>query len=131
MQTFSDNLSVEQNKKKLHIRNMLLSSLSNVPFHENTQYITRYFAENFPVHMAVHEVSPILKPPVEYTQLHVHDEEDEINIILSQQNLLYKIQIGDEEYKISNNSCIWIPRGMMHAANVLSGAGYFITLRIN
>lgn len=113
-----------------HIFNMIPMALSNVPFHKNTKAITRYVADDFPVHVAVHEVSPVLFPPVEYTQPHVHEEHDEINIIISQHDLLYRIQIGDDKYTVGNNSCIWIPRGTVHAANVLKGAGHFVTLRL-
>lgn len=110
---------------------MLPIPLSNVPFHENTESITRWFATGFPVHLAVHEVSPVIAPPVEYTQPHIHDDTHEVNIIISQHLLLYKIQVGDELYTVSNNASIWIPRGVVHAANVLQGSGYFITLRFN
>jgi hypothetical protein len=113
------------------IFNMIPVALSNVPFHRNTKSITRYFAKNFPLHLAVHEVSPVLVPPVQYTDPHIHQDTDEINIIISKKNLLYKIQLGDDEYTVSNNTSIWIPRGMIHAANVLSGSGYFITMRLN
>lgn len=130
MQTLISTLPVRTNEEQSLLFKMLPIPLSNVPFHENTKSITRYFAENFPVHLAVHEVSPVMKPPIEYTQPHLHNDTDEINIIISQQSLLYKIQLGDNEYEVSNNSCVWIPRGMMHAANVLKGSGYFITLRM-
>jgi hypothetical protein len=49
---------------------MLPSTLSNVPFHSNTIAITRYFAEHFPVQLAVHKVSPVINSPPEYT-LHI------------------------------------------------------------
>jgi mannose-6-phosphate isomerase-like protein (cupin superfamily) len=130
MQTLIPTLPVRINEDQSFLFNMLPIPLSNVPFHENTKSITRYFAEKFPVHIAVHEVSPVINPPATYTQPHVHHDTDEINIIISQRNLVYKIQLGDDEYEVGNNSCIWIPRGMIHAANVLKGSGYFITMRI-
>jgi len=111
------------------ITKLLRAPLSEVPYHEDTASITRFFAKNFPVHLAVHEVSPLLCPPTEYTQLHRHDDSDEVNIIISRNNLQYKIQVGDKEYIAGNNSAIWIPKGVMHSANVLTGSGYFITLR--
>jgi hypothetical protein len=117
-------------REQASIFKMLPVALSNVPFHANTESITRLFAEKFPVHLAVHEVSPVKVAPEEYTQPHIHDDCDEINIILSQQHLLYKIQVGNDEFAVGNNSCIWIPRYTIHAANVLEGAGYFITMRL-
>ena len=130
MNTHTNNLLPFQSETTSFIRKMLPVSLSNVPFHNNIESITRYFANGFPVHLAVHEVSPVAKVPAAYTQQHLHDDCDEINIILSPEKLLYKIQLGNEEHVISNNSCIWIPRGVIHSANVLWGSGYFITMRI-
>ena len=109
---------------------MLPQALSNIPFHQNTPCINRLVAGDFPLHLAIHEVSPVLAPPKEYTQMHVHYDEDEVNIILSNDLLVYKIQLGSDEYCVSNNASIWIPRGMMHAANVLKGSGYFITIKL-
>jgi mannose-6-phosphate isomerase-like protein (cupin superfamily) len=106
-------------------------ALSNVPFHENTDAITRYVAKNFPLYLAVHEVSPLKAAPPTYTQPHVHEDFDEVNIILSHEQLIYRIQVGTKEHIVANNTCIWIPRGTLHAANVIEGSGYFITLRMD
>lgn len=130
MQMFSHHLFPVSSETKPFIFDMVPAALENVPFHHNTACITRYIARYFPLHLAVHEVSPVQSPPEEYTQLHKHTDSNEVNIILSPDELLYKIQIGDKEYLAGKNSCIWIPRGVMHAANVLSGSGYFITIRL-
>lgn len=110
---------------------LLPSVLSNVPFHTDSTAITRYFAAAFPCHMAVHHVTPVFTPPAAYTQPHIHEHHDEINIIISRDKLIYKIQLGSDEYIVQNNTSIWIPRGRLHAANVLKGSGYFIALRLN
>ena len=117
--------------KKESIYSMIPMALSNVPFHNNTESITRYFAQNFPLHLAVHEVSPVLVPPPEYTQPHIHEDFDEVNIILSHHDLLYAVQLRDDKFTVSNNACIWIPRGTIHSANVLRGSGHFVTIRID
>lgn len=131
MQTIIDALPYPKEKKSPFIFTMAASALSAVPFHQDTKSIRRYFSEKFPVHIAVHEVSPVIFPPEEYTQLHKHHDHDEINIIISPHNLVYKICLDDEQYTVTNNSCIWIPRGMMHPANVLKGSGYFIAMRLD
>lgn len=113
------------------IYKMMPSLLSNVPFHTDTDAITRYFAEAFPCHMAIHHVSPVFTPPLAYTQPHIHEDSDEINIIISPGKLVYKIQLDDRDYILQNNVSIWIPRGTLHSANVLRGSGYFIALRVN
>ncbi|MBC7826439.1 MAG: hypothetical protein H7122_01735 [Chitinophagaceae bacterium] len=130
MQTLISKFPFVNTEEQSHIFNMLPVALSNVPFHRNSKWITRYFAKQFPFHLAVHEVSPVMIPPVEYTEPHIHEDCDEINIIISQHDLLYKIQVGDNKFVVSNNSCVWIPRGMKHAANVLKGSGHFITMRV-
>lgn len=130
MQMFSDHLFPVSSEKRPYIFSMQPAALSSIPFHQNTAFITRYFARRFPLHLAVHEVSPVLVPPAEYTQPHKHLDCDEINIILSDDDLLYKIRIGEETFVAGKNSCVWIPRGVMHSANVMKGSGYFITLRI-
>jgi quercetin dioxygenase-like cupin family protein len=131
MQTLIKKIRAAKKEDPSFIFNMLPAALSNVPFHKDEKSITRYFAENFPVHLAVHKVSYVLAAPAEYTEPHVHDDHDEINIIISQQNLQYKIQLGKEEHIVGSNSCIWIPRGMLHAANVIKGSGYFVAMRMN
>jgi Mannose-6-phosphate isomerase len=130
MPTIMNDLLLMRNSTQEWIFKMLPAALNNVPFHNNTPAINRIIAENFPVHLAVHEVSTVVSPPRTYTQLHVHEDSDEVNIILSPELLVYNIQVGDDEYCVSNNASIWIPRGVQHSANVLKGAGYFITIRL-
>jgi mannose-6-phosphate isomerase-like protein (cupin superfamily) len=114
-----------------HVFELLEEALANVPFHSNTSAVTRFAAKGFPLHLAVHEISPTLAPPAQYTFPHVHEEHDEINIILSRHNLVYDIQVGADEYIIEKNACIWIPRGAEHSANVIKGSGFFITIRLD
>lgn len=131
MQTLIHSFPFAETHTNSNIFSMIPAALGKVPFHRNTPSITRFVATDFPFHIAVHEISPVNAPPKEYTLPHLHSDADEINIILSHHDLLYKIQVGDEKYTVSNNSCIWIPRGVIHAANVLRGSGHFITIRIN
>jgi hypothetical protein len=63
-----------------------------------TRSITRLFAEAFPVHLAIHEVSPVTAPPAVYTEPHVHEDTDEINIIISEKSLWYKAGQGRCEH---------------------------------
>lgn len=131
MRTEIDNALSRDFRKKSFFFKMLPSALANVPFHEDTPSITRYFAADFPMHIAVHEISTVLSPPEEYTIPHLHDDCDEINIIISEDKLVYKVQIGSDKYIVHNNTSIWIPRGMLHSANVIEGSGYFVALRLN
>lgn len=114
-----------------HVFELLPEALANIPFHSNTNAVGRFAAKGFPLHLAVHEISPTLVAPPQYTFPHVHEEHDEINIILSTHGLVYDIQVGADEYTVKNNACIWIPRGVEHSANVVKGSGYFITIRLD
>lgn len=101
MPTIMNDLLLMRNSTQEWIFKMLPAALNNVPFHNNTPAINRIIAENFPVHLAVHEVSTVVSPPRTYTQLHVHEDSDEVNIILSPELLVYNIQVGDDEYCVS------------------------------
>src|SRR5688572_19728866 len=90
MQTLVKDFPFADSNEHSWIFSMLPVPLANVPFHNNTEAIKRFFAEGFPVHLAVHEVSPVADPPAEYTMPHIHEYWDEINLIISQHDLLYR-----------------------------------------
>ncbi len=63
-----------------------------------------------------------------YCELHYHDF-DEVNIILSEDNSLkYKIQLEDETYTVEAPATVYIPKGIRHAAEAISGKGTYITI---
>jgi mannose-6-phosphate isomerase-like protein (cupin superfamily) len=130
MQAIAEELQSKKTSVQPFIFRLQPSALSGIPFHTDTDAISRYAAAGFPLHMAVHQVSPLLAAPPDYTLPHIHDDSDEVNLIVSTGSLVYKIRIGNNDYTVYNNSAIWIPRGMVHAANVLEGSGYFIALRL-
>jgi len=107
-----------------------LSPLSSVPFHQDIACIERLFPQGFPVHLAVHRVVDAYPDTRKYTQVHTHDV-DEINILIGdEEGLEYDIQLGEERFRVRSNASIYIPAGLAHAANVLSGSGYFIAVRL-
>lgn len=114
-------------KKGIH------ESLSKIPFHQKSS-ITRLSMlseSSIPeskMHVAVHFVNASRKKIPEYSILHRHNV-DEINLILSEKsNLVYNVQIEDEVYKVCSPSTIFIPKGLRHKANVLSGSGIFVCI---
>jgi hypothetical protein len=129
MQTIIRNILTLASEPRAYITELVRAPLSGVPFHQDCDFISRLFAEHFPVHLAVHEVSPVHTPPLQYTQLHVHDDTNEINLLLSSSQLVYRIQLANDVYEVGANSSVWIPKGIQHSANVLSGEGYFVTMR--
>jgi uncharacterized RmlC-like cupin family protein len=65
-------------------------------------------------------------PP--YCELHWH-EFDEINLILSEDNSLkYRIRLEDETYEVSSPSTVYIPKGIKHSAEAISGKGIFLAI---
>jgi len=64
----------------------------------------------------------------EYSMLHKHNA-DEINLIVSENSKLkYEIQLGDEVYKVSAPSTVFIPKGIRHKAKFISGKGIFVCI---
>ena len=60
--------------------------------------------------------------------MHEHDH-DEINLILSEDSkLTYEIQMDDETYKVTSPSTIFIPKGLQHSAQAVSGKGIFVCI---
>ncbi len=59
------------------------------------------------------------KIPLHFTQNNIQR--------LATQNLpIHTIQLGDEHYSVTGHRTIWIPAGLIHAANVKKGSGYYI-----
>ncbi len=100
--------------------------LDKVPHHQISEHIQRYIPENFPLHVAIHKISNSESNPDKYVKAHSHNA-PEINILLGEGGELeYEFQLGGEVKMIKSPATIWIPSGLMHAANVRSGTGYFI-----
>lgn len=117
-------------KRSYTITEMIEARLSEIPFHTDTLKVKRLFARDFPLHIAVHKILPGNDQPEEYTCSHVHYDSDEINIIISNEKLRYKIRLDDKLHHIQENTSIWIPAGTTHSANVSEGTGFFITIRM-
>lgn len=104
------------------------SPLASIPFHKNISFIERFIAEQFPTHLAIHKITNAQGLPYKYVELHNH-EVPEINILIADEGMLeYQFQLGDEFYQVQSPSSIWIPAGLMHAANVIKGDGYYVCI---
>lgn len=106
--------------------------LENVPFHgkapiKRLSMLNKNTIPQSDTHVAVHFVDASKNLP-KYSQLHKHDH-DEINLILSEQSeLAYQIQLEDEKYQVSSPSTIFIPKGINHSAQAISGNGIFVCI---
>ena len=101
-------------------------SLAAVPFHRPVPGVERWKSVGFPVHTAVHQIDANRVAAAEYVQLHAHDA-DEINILVGE-GLRYRVQLGEEIHDVESPASIWIPRGLMHAANHVQGSGSYICI---
>ncbi len=120
-------------KYRKYITKGILEPIHKVPFHDKapikrTLMLGKNQKTQSKIHLAVHEVNSRGKKIAPYTQLHRHNV-DEIDLILSETGkLVYEIQLGDESYKIRAPCTIYIPKGLQHKANLVSGKGVFVCM---
>ncbi len=120
-------------KYKKYITKGIHEPLSEVQFHKKApiKRISMLSKKTIPeskIHAAVHFVDAIDKKISKYSILHKHDV-DEVNMLLSQNDkLVYEIQLDDEIYKVSSPVTVFIPKGVNHRADVISGSGFFVCL---
>jgi quercetin dioxygenase-like cupin family protein len=106
--------------------------LDRVPFHKKApikrlSMLDKSIIPESNTHIAVHFVDASKKIPP-YSELHKHNF-DEINLILSEgSKLTYNVQLEDETYKVTSPSSIFIPAGLSHSAQAISGKGLFVCI---
>ena len=116
-----------------YIQRGIESPLQNVKFHGKAP-LKRFFMferkkiKEKGVRIAVHTISKLPKKIPPYCDLHKHDY-DEINLVLSEKGtLVYEVQLEDEIYRVKSPATVYIPAGVRHRAEVLSGKGQFIAI---
>ena len=103
-----------------------------VPFHKKApikrlSMLNSSMVPGSNTHVAVHFVDATKKLP-QYSELHKHNK-DEINLILSENSkLTYRVHLGDESYKVTSPSTVFIPKGLQHSAQAISGSGTFVCI---
>lgn len=109
-------------------------SLNTVAFHHEAPLTRHVLLQKDKVEgdggfrVVSHTITDLPETIPSYCELHWH-EFDEINLILSQDNsLVYRIQLEDEVYEVHSPSTIYIPKGVKHAAEVVSGKGIFLAI---
>lgn len=121
-----------EKKYRRFINKGMNEPLEKIPFHQKApikrfSMLNKSMVPESDTHVAVHFVDALQKIP-KYSQLHKHNH-DEINLILSTGDTLrYKIQLEDETYSVSSPSSIFIPKGIKHSAEVMSGTGIFVCI---
>jgi hypothetical protein len=121
-------------KYKYLIQPGIEQSLNAVAFHHTAPFVRHVMLEkkriegDGGVKIVTHIINGLPKIIEPYCDLHRHDF-DEINLILSaDEKLVYKIQFEDETYEVQSPATVYVPRGMRHAAEVISGKGLFVTI---
>lgn len=116
-----------------YIKKGVNKQLSSIPFHKEAP-VNRFLMLNNNIisgsnaHIAVHFVKNLPEKIPKYSELHKH-ECDEINLILSENSKLkYRIQFEDEFYEVTSPATIFIPKGVRHSAEVISGEGIFVCI---
>jgi len=106
--------------------------LGTTACHQASDCIRRLAPSGFPAHVGIHQVEAGDTPERrDYSCPHCHDDQDEINILISDTHLAYRLTFDDETYEVVAPATIWIPAGVNHSANVISGRGTFVCLRVN
>ncbi len=108
-------------------------ALATIQHHNDCDRITRLafpgalvFPKG-PVFVAVHRIEHAEPNPRRYCEPHRHNC-DELNIFLSDEQLVYRVQVGDEVFTVEAPACVRVPAGAAHSANLISGSGHFIVV---
>lgn len=122
------------NKYKHLIKIGIAKPLSTVEFHNKEKaplkrmvLVEKKKINEKGLKIVVHVINKATKKNRNYCELHRHNY-DEINLILSEKKgkLIYRIQIEDEVYIVKSPASVYIPKGLRHSANVISGEGIFV-----
>jgi len=119
-------------KYRKFIKKGVIESLDKVPFHSKApikrlSMLSKSLIPQSNTHIAVHFVDAFKNLP-KYSKLHKHNH-DEVNLILSEDsNLTYEIKLEEESYKVNSPSTIFIPKGIKHSAQAISGKGIFVCI---
>lgn len=112
----------------------VVEGLGQVPFHNGAEApVTRRVLSGPSLHeglnrrVVVHELKDVRPEQRSYCASHFHDFA-EVNLLLSPSRLKYEIRLGQEIYLVEAPASIHIPVGLVHAANVFEGSGFFIAM---
>ncbi|MEA3515458.1 MAG: 2-isopropylmalate synthase [Nanoarchaeota archaeon] len=120
-------------KFQKYIKRGVVEPLEKLPFHGKAPFKRLLMLDKASIpessnYVSVHFIKDLPKEFPKYSKLHKHDC-DEINLILSEDDkLIYKVQFENEVYEVSSPATIFIPKGVKHSAEVLSGKGIFVCI---
>lgn len=92
--------------------------------------VRRLAPEAFPEHVAIHDVSIRGKgDATPYSAPHAHPDQDEVNLLISRSSLRYRFSLDGEVLEVAAPAAVWIPAGVRHSANAVSGQWFFVCMR--
>lgn len=131
----SENVDFDSDVQTGVIASGVVSDISAIAFHGSAPLLRIMLAgkgmlEECQKHIAAHIIDTVESAPRKYCLPHRHNC-GEINLVLSLTELTeltYQIQLGSETFIVKSPASIFIPAGVLHSANVLSGSGVFVVI---
>jgi hypothetical protein len=106
-------------------------SLDLVPHHRAIPEIERLTFPGIPYLTSVHCVTRASANEDTYCQPHEHEDQDELNVFLgTTDDFRFRITLDGSDHILGPTAAVLIPAGTDHAANVLSGSGFYVVFKI-
>jgi hypothetical protein len=121
---------MRDNRKKWRVFPVVPTDMALSGHGRPVKGVRRLAPEAFPEHVAIHDVSirgkDIANP---YSDPHAHPDQDEVNLLIGGSSLRYRFSLNGKILVVAAPAAVWIPAGVRHSANAVSGRGTFVCLR--
>jgi hypothetical protein len=108
-----------------------VETLDLVPHHQSIPEIERLVFQGIPYLASVHAVTQADAHERHYCQPHDHSDQDELNLFLgTTDDFRFRITLDGSEHVLGPVAALLIPAGESHSANVMSGSGYYVVLKV-
>lgn len=116
--------------KKFVVEEFTSESIDGIDNHVMAAGLDRLVINRVPLHCAIHKID-VAHNQEEYSLLHSHEAEDELNIIINDKDhdLVYRFVVDGEAFELAAPASVWIPAKISHNANVIKGRGTFVCMR--
>jgi hypothetical protein len=104
-----------------------VESLDVVPGHSSIPEIERWVFPGVPYLTSVHSIDAAEDSGRQYCEVHCHPDLAEVNVLLGiTSDFRFRIQIGCTTEVVGPTAALFIPAGVPHSANVVSGRGFYV-----
>jgi quercetin dioxygenase-like cupin family protein len=108
-----------------------VESLDSVPHHTSIPEIQRLVFPGVPYLASVHCVTAASAEERDYCEPHDHHDEHELNLFLgTSDDFRFEVTLDGADQIVGPTAALYIPAGQKHAANVVSGSGYYVVLKV-